>query len=74
MDNNRFGGYSGVFGLVLEKKAVDVPAEILRLAEERKSARQNKDFAQSDELRNKIEKAGYAIEDLKDNHYILKKN
>lgn len=53
-----------VFGLVIKK--TEIPEEIKVLAEERKQARNNKDFATSDELRKKIEDAGYIIEDLKD--------
>ncbi|MFA7319467.1 MAG: cysteine--tRNA ligase [Parcubacteria group bacterium] len=49
------------------------PEEIIRLAEKRKVARDNKDFQKSDELRKEIEKAGYIIEDLKDNNYKLTK-
>jgi len=43
------------------------------LAEERKEARQNKDFAKSDELRDAIDKLGYIVEDTKDNNFIIKK-
>jgi len=60
-----------VFGLVIEKEE-KIPAEILEIAEERKKARENKDFKDSDELRERLEKLGYTIEDLKDNKYIVK--
>jgi cysteinyl-tRNA synthetase len=63
-----------VFGLIL-KKEKDVPEKIISLAEERKKARLDKDFEKSDELRKEIEKAGYDVEDLKDNNYnIILKN
>lgn len=61
-----------VFGLVIFKEE-EVPEEIIKLAEERKKARENKDFRKSDELRDKILESGYIIEDLKDNKYIIKK-
>ncbi|MFA6048313.1 MAG: cysteine--tRNA ligase [Parcubacteria group bacterium] len=62
-----------VFGLIIEKKIEDIPGEVITLAEERKKARNDKNFELSDQLREKIEKMGYIIEDLKDNEYIIKK-
>ncbi len=62
-----------VFGLVISENKQEIPQEIIDLAEERKSARNNKDFQKSDELRNKIDDLGFAVEDLKDNNYSLKK-
>ncbi len=41
-----------------------IPEEIIKLAEERETARQNKDFKKSDELRGVINKLGYEIKDL----------
>ncbi len=60
-----------IFGLILAEKVV-IPQNIIYIAEERKIARQNKDFAKSDELREKISELGYVIEDLKDNDYTIK--
>src|SRR3989344_5485167 len=62
-----------VFGLVIKEEKKEIPQNIKKLAEERKLARENKDFKKSDELRAEIEKAGYVIEDLKDNKYAIKK-
>lgn len=62
-----------VFGLILPEE-ISVPEEIVKLAEERKNARENKDFAKSDELRDKLLELGYIIEDLKDNNYLIKKS
>ena len=62
-----------VLGLKIEKKTEIIPKEINDLAKERKEARNDKNFPLSDELREKIEKMGYGIEDLKDNEYIIKK-
>lgn len=63
-----------VLGLVIEKEKIEIPENIIALAEERKKAREEKDFKKSDELRKEIEKAGYIIEDLKNNTYSIKKN
>jgi cysteinyl-tRNA synthetase len=60
-----------IFGIKL--KVLEVPEQVKKLAEERKSARNDKDFKKSDELREEIGKLGYAVEDLKDNNYIIKK-
>ena len=63
-----------VFGLVISDKKIKIPEEVKKLAEERKIARENKDFQKSDELRDKIAGLGYVIEDLKNNEYrIIKK-
>lgn len=62
-----------VFGLEIASSAIKIPKEIKKLAEERKLARENKDFKKSDELRMEIEKLGYVVEDLKDNNYAIKK-
>jgi cysteinyl-tRNA synthetase len=61
-----------VFGLILPEVST-VPENIAALAEERKTARGNLDFKASDDLRDKIAQLGYAIEDLKDNNYVIKK-
>jgi len=61
-----------VFGLIFPEEA-EIPAEILQLAEERKTARNSKDFQKSDELRQEIDKLGYIVEDIKDNNFIIKK-
>ena len=51
--------------LEIEKK-VELPEEIQKMVEERKIARQNKDWAKSDDLREKIEQAGYHVKDTKE--------
>ena len=48
------------------EKKVELPEEIQKMVEERKIARQNKDWAKSDELREKIEQAGYHVKDTKE--------
>jgi len=59
-----------VLGLKIE--AENIPEEIIKIAEERKAARNDKDFKKSDELRDKISEMGYLVEDLKDNEYLVK--
>jgi cysteinyl-tRNA synthetase len=44
-------------------KSSDLPASIQKLSQERLIARKNKDWAESDNLRNKIQAAGYLVED-----------
>ena len=41
-----------------------VPAEVLKLVEQRLAARKERDFAKSDELRAEIAKLGYAVKDV----------
>lgn len=50
-----------LFGLKQEMEAT--PAEVTELAEQREAARQAKDFALSDKLRDKILAAGWVVED-----------
>jgi len=53
-----------IFGLDLLKKAeVLVPAEIKKLVQEREEARKKKNFKLADEIREKIKKQGWQIDD-----------
>ncbi len=54
-------------------ETVDAPAEVVAIAEERLKARQNKDWAKSDELRDKISALGYVVKDGKDCYTLTKK-
>ena len=68
--------FDKVFGLQLdkiEKERSDIPNEIKSLAEQRLQAKKDKNFALSDELRNKIKELGYEIKDSKEG-YEIKKN
>lgn len=49
-----------------------VPEEVVRLAEERKAARENKDWAKSDLLREKLASLGYAVKDSKAGYELIK--
>ena len=53
--------------------AEDIPAEILQLAEQRKQARKDKDFALADSLRDKISELGYVIEETRQGTKITRK-
>ena len=49
-----------------------VPDEVIAVAEERKQARANKDWAKSDELRDKLKSLGYSVKDSKDGYSLEK--
>ncbi len=51
----------------------DIPTEVVELAEKRVLARQNKDWALSDKLRDEIAGLGYVIKDSKDGYSLEKK-
>ena len=59
--------FDTVLGIKIDKEDTknqkEIPQEILDLVEQRKIARQNKDWAKSDELRDLINKKGYDIKD-----------
>ncbi len=53
-----------VFGLdILKKEKIQIPEKIKHLANQREKLRRKKDFKKSDEIRKKINKLGYIIED-----------
>ena len=54
------------------RKGEDIPAQVLRLAEERKVARAEKNWAKSDELRAQIGALGYAVKDGKEGYELTK--
>ena len=62
-----------VLGLdLLKKEKINVPSEIEKLAKERWEAKQKKDFKKADELRNKINKLGFVVNDKPDGWEIRK--
>lgn len=66
---NLLYNFDSVLGLDLEHPPVveiTIPEEVKKLAHERDEARANKDFLKSDELRARIEAAGYEILDSKE--------
>ena len=52
----------------------EIPAEVKALAEERKTARAEKNWAKSDELRDKLKELGYAVKDTKEGYELTKLN
>ena len=61
--------FDTVLALSLDKKSENqekIPDEVLKLAKERLKARQEKNWAESDRLRNEILALGYSIKDSKD--------
>ena len=70
--------FDGVLGLKIDEddnniKDLEVPEEILKLVEERKVARENKNWEESDRLRDVINEKGYIIKDTKNGMEISKK-
>lgn len=66
--------FDKVLGLDLSKTMEDgeIPQEVLNLVEERKKAREEKNWAESDRLREEIKSKGYLVEDLKEECKIRK--
>ena len=67
--------YDRVLGLSLDKvdKSEEVPEEIKKLVAERQAARDVKDWAASDRLRETIQDLGYLVQDTKEGMQIIKK-
>lgn len=70
--------FDKIFGLDLNnvqalEKNIEIPEEIIDLAEKRKIAKKNKDFKLADELRNRIKEKGYEVVDVKGGEYDIKK-
>jgi cysteinyl-tRNA synthetase len=64
-----------VFGLKLEEsvgKPIEVPEEVQKLLNERETARENKNFKQSDELRDQIKKLGFEVLDTPNGQKVKK--
>lgn len=59
-----FDELTDVLGILYEKEE-EIPEEILKLAQERKQARKNKDFALADSIRDQITAKGYVVEETR---------
>ena len=60
--------FDTVLGIKIDEvnsKKEEIPQEILELVEQRRNARENKDWAKSDELRDLINQKGYSVKDTK---------
>lgn len=66
--------FDRVLGLDLDKLGGELvlPAEITALLDARKQARANKEWAESDRLRDEIQNRGYIVQDSKDGMTVLK--
>ena len=66
--------FDRVLGLKLGEKIVEeeIPEEIRQLAADRLKAREEKNWAESDRLRDLIKEKGYLVEDLKNDCKIKK--
>ena len=66
--------FDTVLGLKIEEPLQDakkqIPEEIIDLAEKRQKARENKDWAESDRLRDEIISKGFSIKDTKNGYEI----
>ena len=72
----RLEHYTGEKMLIIKQKSLkrmfslakEIPEEIIKLAEIRQKARENKDWAESDRIRDEITKMGYMIKDTKNGY------
>ena len=67
------GLFTKHYSEVLKEDAIEIPEDIKAIAEERFLARQNKDWAKSDELRAVLSDKGYDVKDAKDGYTLTKK-
>ena len=55
-----------ILGIITEKKAELLDADIEQLIEERQAARKAKNFARADEIRNELLEKGIVLEDTRE--------
>lgn len=67
---NEFGRLNGVFGVwtASERPELDIPDEVLDIADERWEARLAKNWAEADRLRDELAKLGWVMKDGKDGY------
>jgi cysteinyl-tRNA synthetase len=63
----------GLFGLGALAEAVEVPAELVALADRREAARASRDFDEADRLREEIEQQGWEVRDVPDGFELVPK-
>jgi cysteinyl-tRNA synthetase len=61
-----FRQFSDVFGLFAETGNEHIPEEVMKLVEERETARKKKEWAISDALRENLKSLGYIVQDKKE--------
>lgn len=65
--------FDKVLGLEIDRtEEIDIPKDVIELIEKRLKARENKNWEESDLLRDKIKELGYIIKDSKDGYSIEK--
>lgn len=67
--------FDTVLGIKIDKLDIEkqeLPKEIMDILEQRKKARENKDWSKSDELRDLIKQKGYTVKDTKEGQIIDK--
>ncbi|HVY68075.1 MAG TPA: cysteine--tRNA ligase [Patescibacteria group bacterium] len=67
------GRVEPVLGLSAAEQADKLPKQVQALAEQRRQARQSRDFARSDELRKQLEAVGYEVMDTPDGQKVRRK-
>ena len=66
--------FDEVFGLdLLKNEKIQIPKEVKELVEQREKSRREKNWKEADELRNKINKFGYVINDTEKGAVVKKK-
>ena len=73
--SNLLAKFDTVLGIKIDEansEKEEIPQEILDLVEQRKAARENKDWAKSDEIRDLINQKGYIVKDTKNGVEISK--
>ena len=68
-----FKELTGILGLLYVEEDGEIPAEVTVLAEKRKAARKDKDFALADKIRDEIASLGFTIEETRQGT-IIKRN
>jgi len=56
----------------LKVEKIKIPEEVKKLVKEREDSRKKKDFKKADELRDKIKKKGFIVEDVDGKSKIIK--
>ncbi len=65
--------FDKVLGLNLGQSKDELPKEVEKLAKDRKKAREEKNWSESDKLRDKLQELGYIVEDSSEGQRVFKK-